>query len=201
MLTLHRLLTTARRFVDGVCAIPRFASMERLEEIREAYRKATQIRSELGIDETGLIQQLAAEREAHNGTRAHFIDQMRVALSAVGMPEDSIQRWIDNEQIESDCLTSRDHDIIDEINKCQAAERELSAARADLEALRVESINVAWTQARSAWEEGYLIGLQSHEGRSTPGGQPYEAPANPYDLVKPESLAAWKAREGGGDGK
>ena len=194
---LSELLTTARRFVAGVCAIPRFASMERLEEIREAYRKATQIRSELGIDETGLIQQIAAEREAHNGTRAHFIDQMRVALSAVGMPEDSIQRWIDNEQIESDCLTSRDHDIIDEINKCQAAERELSAARADLEALTVwnlqsekpcpvdPDIDVSLLTARyGICLDKVSTMIATDSWRHTP-----------------ESLAAWKAREGGGDGK
>ena len=191
MISLPHLLTTARRFVDGVCAIPRFASMERLEEIREAYRKATQIRSELGIDETGLIQQLAAEREAHAKTREYFVDQMRASLSAVGMPEVSIARWIDNEQIESDCLTSRDHDIIVQINARQSAERELSAARADLDAL---------TGAVVEFRENIQVFADSLRGDKPSAGHVDACDYTIGILDKitiPESLAAWKAREGG----
>jgi len=165
--------------------------MERLEEIREAYRKATQIRSELGIDETGLIQQLAAEREAHAKTREYFVDQMRASLSAVGMPEVSIARWIDNEQIESDCLTSRDHDIIVQINARQSAERELSAARADLDAL---------TGAVVEFRENIQVFADSLRGDKPSAGHVDACDYTIGILDKitiPESLAAWKAREGG----
>jgi hypothetical protein len=209
--------------------------MERLEEIHEAHRKATQIRSELGIDETGLIQQLAAERkrhaeyfvetenqltvlrglvatvtekrnahwldlsaerEAHAKTREYFVDQMRASLSAVGMPEVSIARWIDNEQIESDCLTSRDHDIIVQINARQSAERELSAARADLESL---------TRWRLQSEEPCPVPTFVEVSINSPRlgiclDRCGKLEALDSWRFTPESLAAWKAREGGGDG-
>jgi hypothetical protein len=250
MLTLHYLLTTARRFVDGVCAIPSMgpklddvsrvlgqayhhvevaAVLELREEVvdvqrdRDAWcRECESLRREISAErdrcgavvksEHGAFQkalaiareshdvtrkQLAAERETHETTRERF----KQALCGLGVSDISVARFLDGDEVREDFVTSRDHDIIDQIDALRESERELSVARADLEALTTESINVAWTQARSAWEEGYLIGLQSHEGRSTPGGQPYDAPANPYDLVKPESLAAWKSREGGGDGK
>lgn len=164
MISLPHLLTTARRFVDGVCAIPRFASMERLEEMREASRKATQIRSELGIDETGLIRQLAAEREAHEETKNR--------------------------------LAGAEHAVAGALQTVGEQDRKLSAARAYLEAL-------------TRWVPGDKSPLMGKARVTVSDCDDYSdaiivesADAYMYRFCRPipESLAAWKAREGGTDG-
>jgi len=136
-----------REFIDGIRALPEVAKFTNgtLETVSAG---SMHVCNSLNAQLTEVQRQLDSERAAHEDTkqtletmgaqyRAAFETETAArkeaerrfcaALSGLGLQEPSIARWMTGDEVEGDYITKRDHDIIDEINKRQEAERKLGA--------------------------------------------------------------------------